>query len=403
MRIRWLPAVALLALAGCGYRDTTSVNPPVSSPSEFMVYLQGASQGHSPDPQLRQVPAGTPAPGWSKLYTIVERSGGSTLQVVDVKSGAVLHETRLGATYELPTRGYTGQPGGLSENGQWLVLERHAGSGRSAFLVFGTDFRSPARTADLSGDFDFDAVTNDGRTLYLVEYTDAGHLLYRVRQYNLVAGSLDPSVVVDKTAGTLAMSGVRLTSVTSPGGQYVFSLYVNGRHGPFIHALDTEHAVAVCVFLQRVTSTPDQERRWAEVISPDGRTLYAVNGSLGLITQVDISHPFASISRTGTFAPIRAATRPAVADAWLTPEGSTLFTSSDRGVFAIDTKTLAAKATFLPDSVVDGLALSPDGGWLFAVDGGLGAVFELNAATGSLMRQITGLATPAQIVGVQHM
>lgn len=401
MRIRWLPAVVLLALAGCGYRDATSVRLPASSPSDFMVYVQGAPAGRSPDVQIRMVPAGTPAPGWSRVYTIVVGSGGSTLKAVDVKTGSVLHQTRLDANYELPARGYLGRPGGLSENGQWLVLQRHDGSTRSSFLVFGTNFAAPPRGADLSGDFDFDAVTNDGRTLYLVEYTDAAHLLYRVRQYNLSAGYLDPHVVVDKTAGTLAMSGVRLTSVTSPGGQYVYSLYVNGRHGPFIHALDTERAVAVCVFLQNVKSTPDQEQRWAEVISGDGRTLYAVNGSLGLITQIDVSRAFASITRTAAFAPIQAATRPAAADAWLTPMGDTLFTSSDRGVIAINTETLTSRATFLPDSTIDDLALSPDGGWLFAADGGLGKVFELNAATGSMSRQITGLATPIHILAVQ--
>ncbi len=401
MRLHPLAAVALLALASCGYRDTTSVNPPVSSSADFMVYVQGASQGQSGG-QIKQVPFGTPAPGWSTLYTVVDGPSGSTLRALDLKSGAVLHEARLDAKYELPARGYAGKPGGLSEDGRWLVL-RHRESGRSTFLVLGTDFTGSPRRADLDGDFEFDAVTNDGRRLYLVEYTSADHLLYQVRQYHVDAGYLDPRIVVDKTSGALAMSGVRLTSVASPGGQFVYSLYVNGRRGPFIHALDTGAGFATCVFLPRATSSPGQEQRWAEVISPDGRMLYAVNGSLGLITQVDISGGFAKIARTGTFATIRAATRPAVADAWLTPEGRTLFTTADRGVLAIDTGTLTASARFLTDSTVDELALSPDGGWLFAIDSALGKVYELNASTGGLSRQITGLAMPAHIVGVQHL
>lgn len=401
MRLHPLAVVAVLALAGCGYRDTTSVNPPVSSPADFMIYVQGASQGHSAG-QIKQVPFGTPAPGWSTLYMVVDGPGGSTLRALDIKSGAVLHEAHLDAKYQLPTRGYAGKPGGLSENGQWLVL-RHQESGRSNFLVVGTDFTGNPRRADLMGDFEFDAVTNDGRRLYLVEYTSADHLLYQVRQYDLAGGYLDPHVVVDKTSGALAMSGVRLTSLASRGGQYVYSLYVNGRRGPFIHALDTANGFATCVFLPRATSTRDQEQRWAEVISPDGQTLYAVNGSLGLITKMDISESFAKILRTSTFETIRAATRPAVADAWVTSDGGTLFTTADRGVIAIDTDSLAAKARYLTDSTVDELALSPDGGWLFAIDGALGKVYELNAATGGLSQQITGLVMPAHIVGVQHL
>jgi Tol biopolymer transport system component len=402
MRLHPLAAVALLALAGCGYRDTTLVNPPLSSsPADFMLYVQGASQGHSAR-QIKQVPFGTPAPGWSTLYTVVDGPGGSMLKALDVKSGAVLHEARLDTKYELPTRGYAGKPGGLSENGQWLVLG-HRESGRSSFLVMGTDFTSAPRRADLKGDFEFDAVTNDGRRLYLVEYTSADHVLYQVRRYDLASGYLDPRVVVDKTSGALAMSGVRLTSLASRGGQYVYSLYVNGRRGPFIHALDTANGFATCVFLPRATSTRDQEQRWAEVISPDGQTLYAVNGSLGLITKLDISGSFAKILRTSTFETIRAASRPAVSDAWVSAEGRTLFTTADRGVIAIDTDSLGATARYLTDSTVDELALSPDGGWLFAIDGALGKVYELNAATGGLSQQITGLAMPVHIVGVQHL
>src|SRR2546428_2609705 len=357
MRLHPLAAVAVLALAGCGYRDTTSVNPPVSSPADFMVYVQGASQDHSGG-QIKQVPFGTPAPGWSTLYTIVDGPTGSTLKALDVKSGAVLHEKHLDAKYQLPTRGYAGKPGGLSENGQWLVL-RNRESGRSSFLVLGTDFAGAPQRAELEGDFEFDAVTNDGRRLYLGEYTAADHLLFQVRQFHVDGGFLDPHVVVDKTSGALAMSGVRLTSVASPGGQYVYSLYVNGRRGPFIHALDTANGFATCVFLPRATSTRDQEQRWAEVMSPDGQTLYAVNGSLGLITKLDISGSFAKILRTSTFETIRAASRPAVSDAWVSAEGRTLFTTADRGVIAIDTDSLAARARYLTDSTVDELPLSP--------------------------------------------
>jgi len=178
MRTRWLPALVVLVLAGCGYRDT--INPPVNSPTGYMLYLQGAAPGSAHQvavinlatgQRVRELPVGTPSPDWSRLYTIVDQGQKSTLRVVNPRTGAVSREVPLDGRYELPPANYAGTPGGLSENGEWLVIHgrSEAKAPRSShYLVVQTRFEQSAKGVDLPGDFAFDAITNDGESLYLV-------------------------------------------------------------------------------------------------------------------------------------------------------------------------------------------------------------------------------------------
>ncbi len=410
MRMRSLAAAALLALAGCGYRDT--VIPPVSSPTGYMLYLQAAAPGSAHQvavislatgQRVRELPVGTPAPDWSRLYTIVDQSQKSTLRVVDPRTGAVSREVPLDGRYELPPANYAGAPGGLSENGEWLVLHGRSEvqpARSSHYLVVHTRFEQRAKSVDLDGDFAFDAITNDGRMLYLVEYMSGDRTLYRVRRYNVNAATLDARIIVDKSSGALAMSGVRLTSLPAKGGGYEFSLYVNGRNGPFIHALNTDAGIALCLRLPKVQSTPDQQRLWTEAMTADGQTLYAVNGSLGLIVQVDTSDT-PRIMRTSRFMPSMAMERPATAQAWITPDNRTLFTAGDKGIVALELPTMSQKSVFLPDVSIDSLMMSPDGGWLFAVNGSKSTLFEVNAGSGALAGQFQGVATGSSIFRVE--
>lgn len=407
MRIRWIPALALLALAGCGYRDT-SLTPPVGSPTGYSLYLastgvdqQLAVISLGTGQKVRQLPVGTPSPDWTRLYAVVDRGQASSLHVVDPRTNTVQREVQLDGRYELPPATYSGRPGGLSENGEWLVLQHRNSSAASAhYLVFHTKFDQPAVPVELNGDFAFDAITNDGHSLYLVEYMSADRTLYRVRWYHLASQSLDERVIVDKTSGALSMSGIRLASVSSNSTGFVFSLYVNGRHGPFIHALDTQNGFALCLTLPKVKSTPEQERMWAEAMSPDGRWLYAVNGSLGLVVRVDISGA-PRIMGTSHFIPAFADHRPATTQAMITPDGQTLFTASDKGVISFDLGEMKQKGVLLPDVTIESLALSPDGGWLFAVDASQSRLVEVSAGSGTLAGQIQGVGPGSNIFRVE--
>src|SRR5262249_53289369 len=152
---------------------------------------------------------------------------------------------------------------------------------------------------DLDGDFAFDALSSDGASLYLIENLATPGLGYKVRCYDLRAGTLLPGAVVDKTAISETMRGTRSTTVVSPSGQWVYSLYLNEAGGPFIHALNLTDRWSVCIFLPKA-GKDDWEKQllWSLAQTQDGRTIYAANGALGTIAVMDTNNM--NIRRTVT-------------------------------------------------------------------------------------------------------
>ena len=76
----------------------------------------------------RHLPMGVPSTDWKHLYSIASTS----LVDTDPQTGATLSTLPLGHAYRLPDATLTGVPGGLSPNGDWLVVERYDLSARSA-------------------------------------------------------------------------------------------------------------------------------------------------------------------------------------------------------------------------------------------------------------------------------
>src|SRR5439155_233943 len=78
----------------------------------------------------------------------------------------------------LPAVGLDGTPGGMSPDGGWLALQaaptQQAGKMQSQLVVLDTTFKKPPTQVTLDGDFWFDAISNNGNALYLLEYTSAG-------------------------------------------------------------------------------------------------------------------------------------------------------------------------------------------------------------------------------------
>jgi hypothetical protein len=100
----------------------------------------------------------------------------------------------------------------------------------------------------LRGDFSYDALSPDGRQLYLIQYLSATDpTRYAVRAYDVRAGRLRPKPVVDPDEHAGEMRGEPLSRAYGAGGRWAYTLYDgNGKH-PFVHALDTVAGRAKCV------------------------------------------------------------------------------------------------------------------------------------------------------------
>ena len=359
----------------------------------------------------RRLPLGTMSLEGKHLYAISNR----TLSDIDPQTGATLHSTRLPGTYLLPFATLNGLPGGLSQNGEWLVVQNFNDNPdgpptATHMLLFDTTFSKPPAPIELHGFFEFDAVSNDGKRVYLIEYASAS--IYRVRVYNVGVG-LDPNVVFDKSDGTNAMTGTRLSGVASPDGRWLFSVYAREHASPFVHALDLNSSIAFCLDLpgSGYASGSDDAMRWSLALSADGIHLYAANGTLGVVTEIS-NQPdgVPTIVRTTQVNKAAAAAGGLIQDveakemgmggAVLSADGRTLVVTDSTGVAWVDTTTMQKGRHELNGWRVWGLVLSPDGKMLYAVSD-TGMIAEVPMAGGSGVRFAGAPGQPLALVRVE--
>jgi hypothetical protein len=405
-------AMAVLVLTGCGRlagphpSDGYKLYEAASTKSAQLVSVID-THSHGVE---RQLPLGTMSKDWKHLYSISNR----TLSDIDPQTGTTLHSLRLPGTYLLPPATINGLPGGLSQNGGWLVVQgfNDVPDGQPTathMLLFDTTFSNAPVPIELHGFFEFDAVSNDGTKVFLIEY--ASTTIYRVRVFDVGIG-LDKNVVFDKSDGGTAMTGVRLSGVPSPDGRWLFSVYAREHSSPFVHALDLVNGFAFCLDLPGSGyATSDAAMRWSLALSADGTHLYAANGTLGLVSE--IANPVDGVPGIVRTSPLTKATASAgglIQDVEakemiqggvvLSADGRTLVVTGSAGLLWVDTATMKSPRHELDSWLVSSLALSPDGKMLYAVNDS-GMIAELPMAGGSGTRFAGAPGQPLALVRVE--
>jgi len=363
----------------------------------------------------RTLPAGVPAPDWSILYTATYDGAHTQIAALDPLTGAVLRATSLAHAYQTQwDEGYgTADAGGVSPNGRWLALtgshEYHAdGPVLSRFAVLDTAFAQPAQLLVLTGNYTFDALANDGQTLFLIENLPPDQTTppadttprYRVVFIDLRHPTNAPQVLVDKTTQGATMAGTRQSTVVIPDGQWLFSLYRNPKQ-PFIHALNLTNRFAVCIFLPAASGDPAAQGRWALARTSDATRLYAANSATNTVVEIDAmslstlrtvhlalaapqaANPLAAL--VAGFAPHRVAAkgdRLATGIA-VTPDGGTLVLSGGQGLTLVDAHTLQVRTHVLTDQYIGSVAISADGQRLYAANGDMGLLVVLDLVSGA--------------------
>src|SRR5205807_2062594 len=284
-RMRVVAALICLGVlvAGCGgtqqiLRQTRGdkLYEAVSTHSSQVVSVID-SRSHTAD---RRLPMGVPTSDWRHLYSVASTS----LVDTDPQTGATLSTMPLGGAYHLPAAAANGVPGGLARSGMWLVVES-IDSSQSHMLIVNTTTSTVRRKIDLDGYFRFDAVSNDGDRLYLIQHLNGKE--YYVRLYDVIGGKLDDNIVVDKSEGNQAMVGTRLSGVATPDGHWLFSMYVREHESPFIHALSLDGPYAFCLDLPGHGYVDSgAEMHWSLAINRDGSRLYAANPATGAVAVI---------------------------------------------------------------------------------------------------------------------
>ncbi len=400
-------AVGFLALAfavACGPRPQES---PVAG--DYRLYLAASNANgqqlaivdSKTQKAIGSLPLGTPSPDWQQYYT----AAAGALKVYNPQTGTLMRTVQLARPYLLPPATLSGVPGGLSPNGQWLVLETSDATTESHLLVVDTRFTKAPVAVDLAGSFTFDAINNDGTRMYLIQHADSSH--YYVRYFNVGARTLDPQIVFDKSDGSSAMTGTRLSGIPSRDGQWLFSVYARQDKSAFIHALNLDNVIAFCLDLPGGGYAKDPTAlTWSLAMSDNGTRLYAVNGPMGIVATVDTSAigiiGTRRLTNTTQSAGIRVQNVQAKetgGGAAVSPDGQTLVVSGSTGIDWIDATSLEATSSGLGSHRIWSLALSPDGSFIFALDES-GGISQVSIKGAVLSTFNPGLGQPLAILRV---
>lgn len=311
------------------------------------------------DGRLRfALPAGVASADGRRYVTAARGRGRTALRILDARTGRGIGARTVAGGWNL---------GGVSGNGQWIALVRPR---RGATAVRLVDARTgAARGFELRGWFDVDAVANDGRRVFLIQYVKSGYL---IRFYDVGRRQLAVRVLTERGE---PMQGTAWGAVASPDGRRVLTLYLRGRAAE-VHALDLARGTAVCIDLPR--ATVGELRAYTLALAPGGTTLYAANPALGVVATVDLAR--LHVTRVVRFHPLGRVDT-AARGAAVAHDGRTVYFAAGDGVYAYDAAYRRVRGPYRLGGGVAGVAFGRADRYLRVVRRD-GSSVRLVAATG---------------------
>ena len=394
--------LAVVLLVGCGsLKQATS--QVASQPAHELLFVATASGmtviDASTDVVVATLPVGTLLPDRSRYWT-VDSGDRTTVRGIDPATGTDQVSFELDGRWSVPAA-YGPAPSGLSANGNWMVLVAPpvtvTGSGTlNRFAVIDLRQQKIEQIVSANGDLGFDAVSDDGRNLYLVE-----HLVpsprYAVRVASFTGVGLVGGVIGQiKTAEPEVMNGLYHASV-AVGADWVLSLYSNPGHGPFIHALNTTQLFAQCIL--DLPDVPVALRpAWSMLLDAKHQKLFAVNGAGGVVSEVNTSALLVTRSSIDLAPAASSLTTTPVHAAALSTDGTRIYAAAEHGVIVIYTADLSVRSRYLGDRLVDSVAVSEDGQRLYVASGG--TITKVEAATGKPLGTIGSMSQALGILAI---
>lgn len=366
------PALALLllvtALAACGGSAETA--PPPAAPAEELFVVRPAGPagplvGYDAASGARRfaLPPGVATADGRRFYAA--RRG--EVRTYDAASGALLGTHAAGRGWKV---------GGVSPTGRWLALYSEGVPTTQVRLIDTRGWRQ-VDTLRLVGRFEVDAVSADGRALFLIQHlTNENYLVWL---YDRSTGRLSQPGETQPKARPEVMTGYAWGGVASRDGRWLLTLYLNTqRDVAFVHALDVQRRRPICIDLPSGSGRVDALEHYSLALAPNGRTLLASNPALGVVAELDLRK--LRVVRTGELSAAGTAA-PGAASA-VSPDGRVLYVASDRALWGYDTTAGHSKRLADVGGRITGLAVSRDGGRVYVVRAD-DRVVVVDAATGS--------------------
>jgi DNA-binding beta-propeller fold protein YncE len=426
--------VALAFLLTCGPSAVVPSSSPAQSASaaaiastDLISLREGGQQSGivvrkvATSAPIRTIPDGLLLPDGVSIIT-ADGGGASTLvKKIDRRTGATVSSRTVDGTWQL----YRGYPTftGSSPDGTRVVLfgssynftePNGSWTARTTFGVL--DLATwKVDPIEFQGRYAFVAVSNDGRSAYVIDYSVVpsqlrvfdvatrafAELKGEVPQVDTAAPSYigGSAFMLFSTVESVMVSPdhLQVTPVTKLARVDLTNRSVSTSRLPITRLLSGEEAFA-----------------WSLVASRDGKTLYVANPMAGAVHEIDAVT--LQVRRTAALGstqsrrslvdaalaflhPVAEAKMGFITGAALSADGATLYVLGAQGLWSVDLAAFTAKVLARNGAYMS-LKVSPDGLRLYVLGREDGVVSAIDARTGAVLGSMKRLAFPSDIVAV---
>jgi hypothetical protein len=212
-----------------------------------------ATAAAGPSPGVMNGVPGIAVAGGAHVVTTAQAGGTTLVKLVRDRDGKVLRSQELPGKLGIPLITFSSVAEGTFANGRRLMLASSIYDDRvsTTFVTVDTRTLASVGTVKLTGSFAFDALSPDGRRLYVTQFPNGlnGPIRYVVRSLSLATGRLDPGTIVDKTEPNERMNGIPMARAWSSNRSWAYTLYHGLDSHAFVHALDVKNRRARCLDL----------------------------------------------------------------------------------------------------------------------------------------------------------
>jgi hypothetical protein len=232
-------------------------------------------------------------------YVAVAAGRNTIVERVRQSDGAVVRARLVSGRFGIPGAAYDGSTTGLSADGSTLVLAERIDTrplANTRLVVVDARSLGVRKRIALPEFVSVDAISPDGRTLYVLRYPKARSAgdIYDVMALDLRSGEFRGGPIMDPREPDEQMGGFPLRRVMSPDGRWAYTLYSGEEN--FVHALDTLKGEARCIDLPGATDLS------AQALDLEGSTL-----RVGSLATIDL-RTFETVAATPTPTPRATAT-----------------------------------------------------------------------------------------------
>jgi outer membrane protein assembly factor BamB len=348
---KWL---VIMIAAAVGLVVAGSARPeaaPHSAPDDvlFLRSSRGITLVRAlPQGEAVRLPRAVPATDWSAVVQTIPAGPETRVVTLDPRTGAELWARDVSGKLTAAVASTDGRLVALRPRG---TLGGYAsGATSTTFVIAGPE--SEPRTIELRGNFQAEAFSTDGDSLFVVEYLPPRKpTSYRVRRLDLATGTVGGVYSVDAHLQE-AMQGTARVQAASPDGARLYTLYtLDDGHGglhAFVHVLSLDEEWAHCIDLPS-SFAGGREKSMALTVAPDGKRLFVADASTGSVVEVDTAA--LAVVRTAS---VSYAFEGGSAHA-ATSAGGTLFLAKGSGLLSVDGSTLTEGSSWEMDKRITGL------------------------------------------------